>query len=71
MEPILTTLILAIIGLELWGVFQHKRGKVDTISEIYWKWRNKLPRWGVWGVNIAMTGFLLWANWHFLFDGPS
>ena len=70
MELILSILILAVIALELWGVFQNQRGEVDTISEIYWKWRNKLPKWAIWFVNIVMTGFLIWVIFHFLFEGP-
>ena len=65
-ELVLTILIVVIIAIELWGVSRSRKGEVDTISEIYWKWRNKLPTWAIVLVNIGMTAFLIWAIFHFL-----
>ena len=65
LEIIIIVLILLLFAFEMWGV--HKGDdNVDTISEVYWKWRNKLPKWAILLVNVVMSVFLIWVIFHFL-----
>lgn len=53
------TIGLQVLALELYGVFSTNR--MDTISEHYWWFRDRIG----WPVNALMAAFLIWLILHF------
>lgn len=56
--------VLAVLALELYGVAQSKRGRVDTISELWWWTTDHTPRPLRWALNLALIAALIWAAVH-------
>ena len=59
-----TVIILAVLALEIWGIY-HK-GPDDTITETFRFWRDKLPQPLRYILTFLVLGLLLWTAIHFL-----
>jgi hypothetical protein len=60
----LITALIAVLVLELYGVVQAKRRRLDTISELYWWLLDHTSRPTRWALNVALVAVLAWTAVH-------
>lgn len=62
---------IPLIIVELLGAFYWNReGRdADTISQMWWDFRNSLPKPVAWLAVLAMLAFLGWLMFHFALEG--
>jgi len=58
---------LVIVVAEILGIVV-KRDRGDTVSDMVWYVRDRLPRWAKLPVLAAWIGFLAWLTFHFGWD---
>jgi|GEM_PF-4223725 len=58
-----TVILLAVLALELYGVFRP--GKNDTITETFRYWRDRMPTPVRYVFMFLVTGLLMWTILHF------
>jgi hypothetical protein len=62
LAALITALVIG-VGAELFGVWRHKQGKVDTYTEIV-HWIGERIGWWAFPLGIFLIGLLVWSIPH-------